>query len=136
MRRSASPIRYLYMLLNLLKDAKRAQFEGGTIETIINPADKCRIIYNLLSNLKLTDTPLTVKAFNVTNLDETLLSFLKSKEALEDLILLNSKARHQREDKLLKEALKHWFVPTELVREYYGDEVAMYFSWMNFLISK
>jgi hypothetical protein len=119
-----------------LKDAKRAQFEGGTLETIINPADKCRIIYNLLSNLKLTDTPLTVKAFNVTNLDETLLSFLKSKEAVEDMIPLNSKARHQREDKLLKEALKHWFVPTELVREFYGDEVAMYFSWMNFLISK
>ena len=136
MRRSASPIRYQIMLLNLLKDAKRAQFEGGTIETIINPADKCRIIYNLLSNLKLTDTPLTVKAFNATNLDETLLSFLKSKEAIKDLILLNSKARHQREDKLVKEALKHWFVPTELVREYYGDEVAMYFSWMNFLISK
>jgi hypothetical protein len=124
------------MLINLLKDAKRAQFEGGTLETIICPADKCRIIYNLLSNLKLTDTPLTVKAFNVTNLDETLLSFLKSKEAVEDMIPLNSKARHQREDKLLKEALKHWFVPTELVREFYGDEVAMYFSWMNFLISK
>ena len=124
------------MLINLLKDAKRAQFEGGTLETIINPADKCRIIYNLLSNLKLTDTPLTVKAFDATNLDETLLSFLKSKEAVEDLIPLNSKARHQREDKLLKEALKHWFVPTELVREFYGDEVAMYFSWMNFLNSK
>lgn len=120
----------------MLKDAKRAQFEGGTLETIINPADKCRIIYNLLSNLKLNDTPLTVKAFNATNLDETFLSFLKGKETVEDLILLNSKARHQREDKLLKEALKHWFVPTELVREYYGDEVAMYFSWMNFLISK
>ena len=119
-----------------MKDAKRAQFEGGTLETIINPADKCRIIYNLLSNQKLTDTPLTVKAFNATNLDETLLSFLKSKEVVEDLIPLNSKARHQREDKLLKEALKHWFVPTEMVREYYGDEVAMYYSWMNFLISK
>jgi hypothetical protein len=79
---------------------------------------------------------LTVKAFNATKLEETLLSFLKGKEVVEDLILLNSKARHQREDKLLKEALKHWFVPTELVREYYGDEVAMYFSWMNFLISK
>ena len=58
---------------------------------------------------------------------------------MDELIPLNSKSRNMRkqhEGKLLKEALKHWFVPTELVREYYGDEVAMYFSWMNFLISK
>ena len=33
---------------------------------------------------------------------------------------------------MLKEALKHWFVPTDLIREYYGDSVAMYYSWMNF----
>lgn len=125
-----------FKVLNRLKVAKKAQFEGGTLETIINPADKCRIVYNLLSNMKLTDTSLTVKAFSATNLYETLLSFLKSKDAVKDLILLNSKARHTREEKILKEALKHWLVPTDLVREFYGDEVAMYFSWMNFLISK
>jgi len=36
----------------------------------------------------------------------------------------------------LKEALKNWFVPTDLVREYYGESVAIYFAWMNHFISK
>ena len=47
---------------------------------------------------------------------------------------LNSKGRKEIERKLLKEALKSWFVPTEMIRDYYGDEVAIYFSWMNFFI--
>lgn len=48
---------------------------------------------------------------------------------------LNSKARTEVDGgKLLTQALKHWFVPTDLVREYYGENVAMYYSWMNFLI--
>ena len=76
------------------------------------------------------------KVLNATDTNETVLSFLKAKGFVEDLIPLNSKARHLQEGKLLKEALKHWFVPTDMVREYYGDEVAMYYSWMNFLISK
>lgn len=52
------------------------------------------------------------------------------------MIPLNSKGRYEQEGRLLKEALKNWFVPTDLIREYYGEEVAMYYSWMNFLISK
>jgi hypothetical protein len=63
------------------------------------------------------------------------LSFLKAKGLLVELVPLNSKARYQNEGgKLLTQALKHWFVPTDLVREYYGESVAMYYSWMNFLI--
>lgn len=54
---------------------------------------------------------------------------------LVELIPLNSKARaEQASGKLLKEALKHWFVPTDLIRDYYGESVAMYYSWMNYLI--
>jgi hypothetical protein len=89
-----------------------------------------------MANLKLSDNPLAFKALNAKNMDDTLISYLKTHEIIEDLIPMNSKARHQQERKLLKEALKHWLVPTDLVREYYGDEVAMYYSWMNFLISK
>ena len=65
-----------------------------------------------------------------------LMTFLKTEGVLEELTPLNSKGRFESEQKLLKEALKHWFVPTELIREYYGDNVAMYYSWMNYLISK
>ena len=27
--------------------------------------------------------------------------------------------------------MKNWLVPTEQVRDYYGDHVAIYFEWMN-----
>ncbi len=66
----------------------------------------------------------------------TFLTLLKEKGLLKELIPLNSKGRAEYDGNLLKEALKHWFVPTDLIREYYGDNTAMYYTWMNFLISK
>lgn len=30
--------------------------------------------------------------------------------------------------------MKHWLVPVDLIRDYYGEEVAMYFEWMNFFL--
>lgn len=68
--------------------------------------------------------------------EATILTVLKAEGLLQELIPLNSKDRSEYDGKLIKEALKHWFVPTELIREYYGESVAMYYSWMNFLISK
>lgn len=48
---------------------------------------------------------------------------------------LHSNARGNKDvKKLSKEAMKYWLVPSELIREYYGDEVAMYFEWMNYFI--
>lgn len=83
--------------------------------------------------------PHTLKAFG-TNYSrgetDTLDFFLKRNNLLEDLLPLHSKARSNATQKLVTEAMKHWLVPTELIREYYGDNVTMYFSWMNFLISK
>jgi anoctamin-10 len=35
---------------------------------------------------------------------------------------------------LSAKALKSWFVPTNAIREYYGDEVAVYYEWMNFFL--
>lgn len=64
------------------------------------------------------------------------MTFLKDQGLLQELFPLNSKGRSEYDGKLFKEALKHWFVPTEMIRDYYGENVAMYYSWMNFLISK
>lgn len=37
------------------KEAQKSQYEGGNIETILNQADKSRIILSIFSNLKLGD---------------------------------------------------------------------------------
>jgi hypothetical protein len=52
----------------------------------------------LFNNLKLNDTPLFVKAMNIDikALDETLVSYLKGIETMDELIPLNSKARFLR----------------------------------------
>jgi hypothetical protein len=30
--------------------------------------------------------------------------------------------------------MKGWFVPVEQIRDYYGEEIAIYFEWMNFFL--
>jgi Calcium-activated chloride channel len=67
---------------------------------------------------------------------ETFIYFLKRHEYLEELTPLHSRARSERSSKMLAVALKHWLIPTDLVRIYYGDDVALYFEWMNHFISK
>ena len=95
-------------------------------------------VIKIVMLVKMAELPLTMKVFQANKFtferDDALLFFLKKNNFLIDITPLNSKARSVVESKLLKEALKHWFVPTDLIREYYGDYVAIYFSWMNFLI--
>ncbi len=67
--------------------------------------------------------------------NETFIFFLKRYDFLEEITPLHSKARAS-DKKFLKAALKNWFIPTDLVREYYGEQVAIYFQWMNHFISK
>jgi hypothetical protein len=67
--------------------------------------------------------------------NETFMLFLKRFSLLVELTPLHSRARSTGDAKILKQSLKHWFVPTKLIREYYGDHVAIYFSWMNHFIS-
>mmetsp|Transcript_42396 Transcript_42396/g.40640 ORF Transcript_42396/g.40640 Transcript_42396/m.40640 type:complete len:140 (+) Transcript_42396:115-534(+) len=47
---------------------------------------------------------------------------------------MNSKARQNQQMKIYKKALKEYLMPEELIREYYGDYVTIYFSWMNHFI--
>ena len=60
-----------------------------------------------------------------------------------DIIALHSKSRAIRKmldfkegdgGTLLQKAMKGWFVPVDLIRDYYGDETAIYFEWMNFFL--
>lgn len=67
--------------------------------------------------------------------NETFIFFLKRYNFLIEATGLHSKARSEMEKKIYKESLKHLLVPTELIRSYYGDEVTIYFEWMNFLLS-
>jgi hypothetical protein len=32
----------------------------------------------------------------------------------------------------MKKASSNWFLSVDIIRDYYGDEIAIYFAWMNF----
>lgn len=66
--------------------------------------------------------------------NETFLFFLKRFDLLEEITPLHSKSRAAYQSKVWKVALQSWFIPTDLVREYYGEQVAIYFKWMNHYI--
>lgn len=76
------------------------------------------------------------KAYPRTDKKETFIYFLKRFKFLEEVTPLHSKAKASLETKILKQCLKNWLMPTETIREYYGDEVTIYFEWMNHFISK
>ena len=59
-----------------------------------------------------------------------------------EIIALHSKTRkvyemvlfNDKEDSMLRRALKSWFVPVDLIKDYYGEDIAIYFEWMNFFL--
>ena len=75
------------------------------------------------------------KAYPRIDDKETFLFFLKRHNFFIEITPLHSKAKAEAQKNIYKESLKHILVPTDLIREYYGDEVTIYFEWMNFFIS-
>ena len=33
---------------------------------------------------------------------------------------------------IMHKASSNWFLSVEIIRDYYGDEIAIYFAWMNY----
>jgi hypothetical protein len=124
--------------------------------SIISEADRVRICYMLLNRVKLIELVATSKAFPESKFkrydeQECLMDFLKRTEIFVNIDALHSRSRvinQMKEFKLceltgskfdpkislLKRSLRNWFVPVDLVRDYYGEEVAIYFEWMNFFL--
>lgn len=72
-----------------------------------------------------------LKKYPVIDDKETFVYWLQRNHLLHDLQPLHSNDRFGRKEKMFKVAMRHWLVPTEMVRAYYGDRVAIYFEWMN-----
>jgi hypothetical protein len=119
--------------------AKKAHLYGdGVKENLLCPADRSRLIYIMLTRIKITEMkfiqPETLKKYSVIDEKETFIYWLQRNGLLNDLQPLHSKDRHGRTEKMFKVAMKAWLVPTDMVRKYYGDHVAIYFEWMNHLL--
>lgn len=132
----------------LFEFESRVEFCGGDYDEILNEAEKSRLIYILFHKLELKSLKNTLAAlppdrFKRLDDKETMLNFLMRLNLLEELVPLHSKSkviRAQREgsevgNSKLKQGAKNllnFFVDVNSIREYYGDEVAIYFEWMNY----
>ena len=129
----------------------RAEYYEGDFDKILSEAEKSRLIYIILDKVKTSQTPTFIKAMkgakDVTQLEgvnEALQYYLKRNQLLKEMVPLWSKSRliragHEgakdpKDSKLIKQVKcpVHMFVNVDKVREYYGDEIAIYFEWMNY----
>lgn len=125
-------------------DAKD-EFCGGDYDEILTEAEKSRIIYIILHKLLLKQMTNTQKAFPSASYarmgeDEDFLKFLIRLDLLKEIVPLHSKAQAIRacregsvESSLLKQikSLSTLFIDVKQIRDYYGEETAIYFEWMN-----
>ena len=131
--------------------SKRQEYCGGDYDQILTEAEKSRLIYILfhkieIGQMKNTLASLTAPEQKPLNDRETMLNFFMRLDLLEELVPLHSKSRVIRaqregtkpgESNLLRrvKTLSNFFVNVNEIREYYGDETAIYFEWMNYFQS-
>lgn len=124
--------------------------------TVMSEADRVRLCYNILTKIKLaemgqTSAIFSTKQYRLCDVNEKFLDFLKRHKLYDDIQPLHSRSRmikkmqefklakkdglvYDANATLLSKSLKQRFAPVALIRDYYGDEIAVYFEWMNFFL--
>ena len=130
--------------------------EDEDLYTVLSEADRVRLCYNILTKIKLaemgqTSAIFSTKQYSHCDINEKFLDFLKRHKLYDDIQPLHSRSRMikkmqdfklaQRDGfeydptaTLLSRSLKQRFAPVGLIRDYYGDEIAVYYEWMNFFL--
>lgn len=114
-------------------------FEGGTFETILSEAEINLCAYRLLTNMQLKNGAkesakiLPVSIFPPLA-DEALVFYLLKHEYISEIVPLHSRSCHKDNYKpLFDKVMKSYSAPTEDIRKYYGESIAIYFEWCNFM---
>lgn len=127
---------------------QRHEFSDGNIDEILTEADKSRVFFALLEQLDFENFKLTLDATKSLGDErkvvekETVMDYLKRTNVVKEINPLWSKAnaiRAWRENRQItepsdllkqcKEKTRMW-IDNKLIRDHYGDEVAIYYEWM------
>jgi hypothetical protein len=109
------------------------------MDSILTESEKSRYIYLIINKLAITEDMLHMQeAFdfkeNSQLEDENFLYFLKRHGIVEEVFPLHSKSRSKEGyQEIWKVIAKSWRVPSTMIRDYYGEKIAIYFVWMDFL---
>ena len=129
--------------------AYREDYCNGDFDEILTEAEKSRLIFIILQKIKISQTPKFMELMRkdhpiIAGKDESLAYYLTRLGLLEETIPLFSKsklirsAREGYEDTEQSDLLKQvfdpfkFFIDVNKIRDYYGDEIAVYFEWMNY----
>jgi len=115
--------------------SKQSLYEPANDTHLLPPSDRSRLLYIIITRVKITElshiSSETLQKYPVIDDKETFIYWLQRNHLLHDFQPLHSNDRMSRKEKMVQVAFKGWLVPTEMVRNYYGDKVAIYFEWMN-----
>lgn len=129
----------------------KSEYFGGDFDKILSESEKSRLIYIILDKIRLTQMPSFIKAMKdskeftvLEGANEPLQYYLKRNQILKEMVPLWSKsvlirAGHEGSDdpkqsdliKQVKNPLS-LYIDVDKIRSFYGDEIAIYFEWMNY----
>lgn len=96
-------------------------------------------IYKLLTNIQLKKSlkncykKLPVGIYPPLR-GETLIFYLLKHEYISEVVPLHSRSRHRENQKdLFQEIMHHYEAPIDEIKDYYGESVAIYFEWCNYM---
>lgn len=120
--------------------ANEAQFyEGGTFETILSEAEIGLCVYRALTSLQLKKGAVNAAKTLPVSIypplaDEALTFYLLKHGYISEIAPLHSRSRHKENHKdLFEEVMKSYDAPVGDFRYYYGEAIAIYFEWCNYM---
>jgi len=124
---------------DFFKVAEKEKYEGGDFNTILTDGEINLCVYKLVSSLQLTkSTSNSYKALPVNVYpplpNEALIFYLLKHGYITEMVPLHSRSRSKENYKpLFESVMKQYKAPVEDLRSYYGESVAIYFEWCNFM---
>ena len=115
------------------------KYEGGTFETILTESEINLCAYSLLNSMKLKSSfpylseKLPLSIYPPLE-EETAIFYLLKYEYILEVVPLHSRSRSKENYKnIMDRVIRQYSTPVEDIREYYGESIAIYFEWCNFM---
>lgn len=124
---------------DFFKLAEIGMYEGGTFESILTEAEIGLCVYRIITSIQLKKSAMNCFKRLPVNIDpplndETLIFYLLKYLYISEVVPLHSRSRNKENYKpLFDTVMKSYNAPVEDYRFYYGESIAIYFEWCNFM---
>ena len=115
------------------------KLEGGTFATILTESEIILCAYSLLNSMKLRSSLPTLSEKLPLGIyppleEESAIFYLLKYEYISEVVPLHSKSRNKENHKnIMSCVMNQYSAPVAEIRDYYGESIAIYFEWWNFM---